>query len=285
MNPIRLGAVGYLNARPLVHGLETGPGPLAGAGAGGGAPAVTIRFDVPSVCAKLLATGDIDLGLIPTIAYVDRPGDVIVPDVAIASEGAVASVALFTRKPARDIRTIALDTSSRTSVALTRVLAARRFEIAPAFVPQAPDLATMLSTCDAALLIGDPALFVDYRALGADKIDLGETWTDLTGLPFVWAFWAGRADIVDAAIVDRLQRARDAGVADSDAIADAYCAGEAARQAVARSYLRENIQYGLPERAREGLLRFYAEAAALGLVPAEQAPAFFGEANQARIGV
>src|SRR4029079_1886172 len=102
----------------------------------------------------------------------------------------------------------------------TNVAGRGQVGIAPAFVPHAPDLSMMLATCDAALLIGDPALFADYRALEADKIDLGDTWTSLTGLPFVWAFWAGRAAVVDLEIVERLQSARDAGVAASDAVAD-----------------------------------------------------------------
>lgn len=259
--PIRLGAVGYLNARPLVHGLTQEASRYEGVEA-----AVTVRFDVPSVCADLLARGEIDLGLIPTISYLDRPGDRVIPGISIASDGAVASVALFTRRPIREVRTIGLDTSSRTSAVLTRVLCARRFEIAPTFVPHAPDLSAMLAACDAALLIGDPALFADARALGADKIDLGLEWTDLTGLPFVWAFWAGRADAADQSTIALLQRARDLGVAASDAIADAYCAGDRAGQQIAREYLRMNMKYELSERALQGLRTYYKESDALGLV-------------------
>jgi len=236
---VRLGAVEYLNARPLVYGLESDA-------------SLFVQFDLPSVCAERLASGQIDLGLIPTIAYLDRPGDRVVPDVAIASDGPVASVALFTRRPMREVRTLALDTSSRTSVVLARVLCARVFEIAPTYVPHAPDLAAMLASCDAALLIGDPALFVDHQALSADKVDMGQAWTDLTGLPFVWAFWAGRPDAADQRVVRALQMARDRGVAASDAIADTYCAGNPAHQAVARPYLREHIKYHLPPRALEG---------------------------------
>jgi predicted solute-binding protein len=260
---LRLGAVGYLNARPLVHGLDRDP-------------RMALRFDVPSACARLLAEGQIDLGLIPTIAYLDRPGDQVVPGIAIASEGDVASVALFTRRPPREIRSVALDASSRTSVVLTRVVCARAFEIAPSFVSHAPDLETMLAVCDAALLIGDPALFADHRALGAEKIDLGGVWTDLTGLPFVWAFWSGRPGAADATVVARLQAARDQGVADSDSVADAYYAGAPARRPVARRYLRENIQFGLPLRALEGLRSYYREAASLGLAPEAAPLEFFG---------
>jgi chorismate dehydratase len=259
---VRLGAVEYLNARPLVHGLQ----PSA---------SLSVQFDLPTICADRLANGEIDLGLIPSIAYLDRPGDRVVPDVAIASDGPVASVALFTRRPMRDVRTLALDTSSRTSVGLARVLCARRFEIAPSYVPHAPDLRAMLASCDAALLIGDPALFVDHRALSAEKIDMGQEWTEFTGLPFVWAFWAGRPDAADMDVVQRLQTARDAGIAASDAIADAYCLGDAPRQSVARRYLRENIKYHLPPRALDGLRAYYREAAALGLARASADIEFF----------
>jgi chorismate dehydratase len=272
VTPVRLGAVGYLNARPLVHGLtpqsaassESPPGPV-----------FDVRFDVPSVCATLLSEGEIDLGLVPSITYLSRPGDRIVPDVAIASDGSVASVALFTRRPIADVRSIALDTSSRTSVALTRILCVLKFGISPTFSPRPPDLPSMLRDCDAALVIGDPALFVDHRALGLEKIDLGEAWSGLTGLPFVWAFWSGRPGAADDAVVGRLQDARRRGVADAEAIADAYCGDDLRRQAIARHYLREHMKYDLPRRAIEGLTTFYREAAALELVTGTKTIEFF----------
>jgi chorismate dehydratase len=259
MRTVRLGAVDYLNARPLVFGLTE----------------EEILFDVPSVCAARLEAGEIDLGLIPSISYFDRVGMHVVPGIGIISNGPVASVSIFSRRPLADVRSLALDTSSRTSVALTRVMCANRFGIEPRFVPHAPDLQAMLSVCDAALLIGDPALFVDHAALGADKIDLGEEWTRWTGHPFVWAFWAGRADAADASVTAHLQAVRDAGVAASDAIANGYCAGDPARQAVARRYLRDNIKYDMSDAALAGLLRFYREASTLGLAEAVDAVRFF----------
>lgn len=257
-SPVRLGAVDYLNVRPLVHGLDRRP------------DLVTLRFDVPSRCAELLARGDIDLGMVPSIAYLDRPGDRVVPGVCIGSEGAVASVALFTRKPPREIASVALDTSSRTSAVLTRILCARRFEIAPSFVAHAPDLEAMLAHADAALLIGDPALFADHRALGAEKIDLGMAWSEMTTLPFVWAFWAGRPDAAAPAVVRLLQDAAASGMRDTDAIAEAYCGPDPSRQTIGRRYLREHLVFRLTDRALAGLHRYYREAAALGLAP--QAP-------------
>jgi chorismate dehydratase len=268
---IRLGAVSYLHARPLVFGVTSDSAPQAGD------PSFSLRFDLPSRCAELLSSGDIDLGLVPSITYLDQPGHRIVPGVAIASDGPVASVALFTRRAPRDIRTLALDTSSRTSVALTRVLCARRFDVAPVFVPHGPDLAAMLAACDAALLIGDPALFADHRALGADKIDLGETWTSMTGLPFVWAFWVGGPEVADARVVRRLNAVRDNGVAASDRVADAFTAGDVVRQPVARRYLRENIRYDFGGRMIEGLRTYFREACALGLVGREGPLEFYPE--------
>jgi chorismate dehydratase len=269
----RLGSVNYLNCRPLVYGLG-----------GENDPLFTLRFDPPSKCAALLEAGEIDLGLIPTIAYADRRGDCIVPGVAIASEGPVASVALFTRAPVSAIRSIALDTSSRTSVALTRILCARRFGIAPSFEPHAPDLPSMLAKHDAALLIGDPALLVDHKALGEDveKMDLGQAWTDMTGLPFVWAFWSGRAGAASPEAVSRLQAAKRAGMRVSDALADDYVAGTPQYRALARQYLREHIKFDLGDRMLAGLRSYYREAASLGIIPTVPEPAFFAGEPVAR---
>jgi chorismate dehydratase len=262
--PVRLGAVSYLNVRPLVYGLDTHP------------DLVTVRFDVPSVCAVLLNEGAIDLGMVPSIAHLDRPGDRIVPGVCIGSDGPVASVALFTRVPVEGIRRVALDTSSRTSAALTRIVCARKWLIDPTFVPHPPDLQAMLAVADAALLIGDPALFVDHRAAGAEKIDLGQVWTEMTGLPFVWAFWAGRPDAADADVVTLLNDAAERGMAHSDAIADAYCASHPEHRLLARRYLRENLMFRLTPRAIHGLEIFYREAQALGLGSARTIDFFRG---------
>lgn len=250
--PVRLGAVSYLNVRPLVYGLDRR------------SDIVSLRFDVPAVCADLLARGEIDLGMVPSIAYLDRRGDRAVPGVCIGSEGPVASVALFSRVPVREVRRLALDSSSRTSAALTRILCRKRFGISPAFVPHAPDLPTMLAGADAALLIGDPALFADIPQ-DVDKIDLGAAWTDMTGLPFVWAFWSGPAGPVSGEVVRLLQTSAETGMAHSNEIADAYCAPRVDRQQLARRYLRENLRFQFDDRALAGLRLYYREAAELGL--------------------
>ena len=268
VNKVRLGAVDYLNVRPLVAGLDA-------------EPMFSLRFDPPSACARLLHDGEIDLGMIPTIAYQHREGYRVVPGAAIGSEGPVASVALFTKVPLAKIRRVAADTSSNTSVALLRVLSAERFGIDPELVPAAPDLDAMTRQAEAALLIGDPALFADHAALGLEKIDLGAEWTAMTGLPFIWAFWAGRERAVDPAGVARLQQARREGEARSDELAAAYAAAYAARAgieadpALAARYLRENIKYDLGEREIAAVERFHAGARKLGIVTRSEPIRFF----------
>ena len=260
--PLRLGAVSYLNVRPLVYGLDRTPG-------------ISLRFDVPAECARLLAEDEIDLGMVPSITYTERPDDRIVPEVCIGSDGPVASVALFSRVPIARVRSIALDTSSRTSVVLTRILCKRRFDIDPVLAPHAPDLAAMLAGADAALVIGDNALFADAAVHGATKVDLGAAWTDMTGLPFVWAFWSGRSGAVDQSGVERLVEAARQGMAHVPEIAASYCAGNAGRIGVAERYLRENLAYALDARALQGLRTYYREAEGLGLVPTGAEPSFY----------
>jgi chorismate dehydratase len=283
---IRLGAVGYLNARPLVYGLDVAPG-------------FSLRYDVPSECARLLHDGAIDVGLIPSIEYLRGGPYRIVPDLSIASRGPVASVAIYTTKPMREVRSIALDTSSRTSVALVSVLCARLFKIQPVLEPHGPDLPAMLEHCDAALVIGDNALLLDHSTVRperdtspehrvpstesrvpspespVEKIDLGEAWQTLTGLPFVYAFWAGRPDALGAHDVQALQRARDGGVARTDVIAREYFPDSPAYQAAGAAYLRDNIKYDLGDEERAGLELFYRYALEVRVAEKAVAPLFY----------
>jgi len=276
MSVVRLGAVEYLNARPLVFRLDR-------------SPRFDLRFDWPSHCATLLHGGTIDLGLIPSIEYLRPPDSArgaaayhIVPDVAIGSRGPVASVAVFTTKPMADVKSIALDTSSRTSVALTRVLAAHLYRIAPELHAQGPDLAAMLAVHDAALIIGDRALVIESgpvriggREVFVEKIDLGEAWWRATGLPFVFAFWAGRAGAIGAADIDILQRTRDAALEALATVSAEYFRDEPALIALGTRYLRDNIRYGLGPAERAGLELFYRYAAETGVVPAAEPLRFF----------
>ena len=269
MTRVRLGAVGYLNARPLVYGLES-------------QPRFDLRYDIPSECAHLLHAHQIDVGLIPSIEYLRGPQPyAFVPGPAVTSRGPVASVAIYTRKEPREIRSMAMDTSSRTSVALATVMARRVFKVSPDAVPMAPDLDAMLAKADAALIIGDLALFLDHESAIRSpqspirKIDLGELWTETTGLPFVYAVWAGWPGAMGPDEVQALQRARDEGVANSDEVARAYYPDDPARQAVARQYLRDNIRYYLGDDELEGLRTFYRYAAETGLVPGGRELTFY----------
>jgi chorismate dehydratase len=260
MTRIRLGAVEYLNARPLVYGLDE-------------SSRFDVRYDIPSECARLLHARVIDVGLVPSIEYLRGPQPyAIAPGPAIASRGPVASVALYTTKPVADIRSIALDSSSRTSVALVTVLCAKRFNIQPSFQPAAPDLPAMLAASDAALIIGDNALLLDHGVASqqvasrqVEKIDLGEVWTAWTGLPFVYAVWTGWPGALDRADVAALERVRDEGVANAAAVARAYFPKDPARQAIGERYLRDNIHYTLGAQELEGLRLFYRYAAEVGL--------------------
>ena len=261
--PLRVGAVGYLNARPLTWALDASPERWA------------IRYDLPSVCSSLLHAGQVDLGLVPSIDYLQDPGYRFVPGVGIGSRGAIASVALFSRVPIGRVTSIALDTSSRTSVALIRVLCRHRFGIEPEFVAHGPDLAAMTAAADAGLLIGDPAFETDHQALGLQKTDLGEEWTAMTGLPFIYAAWTGRAGIVTAADVTALQEAQRAGIHSIDAIAAEYGRGDARRAARAAVYLRDNVKYSLGPDEAAGLQLFLNYAADLGLAPRRRPLEFF----------
>jgi chorismate dehydratase len=256
----RLGAVSYLNARPHVWGLNHH------------ARRFSVRFDVPAVCADLLHAGEIDLGLVPSIEGL-RGGDYrIVPGIAIGSTGPVDSVAVYSARPIERARTIALDASSRTSVALLRILCDSVFQIAPEFVTMPPDVPAMLSRCDAALLIGDRALLFEHEREGLEKTDLGEAWTAWTGLPFVYACWFGRPGAIAPGDIEALQAARDAGVREIEQVARDHFAGDPVRSDIGARYLRQRIRYDLGEPQLKGLSRFYREAARLGIVQAYRDP-------------
>ena len=264
MSRVRLGAVGYLNARPLVYGLDA-------------SSQFDLRFDVPSKCAELLHEGAIDLGLIPSIEYnhpITRSEYAIVPDLAIASNGPVASVAIYSRRAIQDVGAIALDTSSRTSVALVRVLCKRVFKITPRLEHRGPDLDEMLAACDAALIIGDNALVLDGDD-AIQKLDLGEIWKETTGLPFVYAFWAGRHGCLTSRDVETLKAARDLGLQHTDEIAREYFAGSPERWAMGARYLRDNIKYSLGAQERAGLELFYRYAVEAGAINRAEPLRFF----------
>lgn len=259
MSPLRLGVVSYLNAEPLVYGLEKDPG-------------FELIRDVPSRVAERLHAGDLDLGMIPSIEYA-RGDYAIVPGVAITSRGPVRSVRLQLRRPLEQVRRVALDASSRASQALARIFLRERLGRDPEYVEMPPRPGPMLEESDAALLIGDPALYLD---LPGETIDLGEEWTRLTGLPFVYAFWAGPPGVVDADGVRRLQEAQRNGVALLDRIAAAYKGLGTGQADRSEAYLRHNIVYRLGEDEIAGLTEFYRRAFLLGLIPQRPELRFHG---------
>jgi chorismate dehydratase len=258
---LRLGVVSYLNAAPLVYGLEQEPG-------------LELVRDVPSRIADRLHAGELELGMIPSIEYAF--GDyAIVPGVAIASRGPVRSVVLHHRVPLEALRRVALDTSSRASVALVKTLLQQRLGRQPEYVAMAPELPAMLEACDAALVIGDRALALESEL---PRLDLGEEWQRQTGLPFVYAFWAGPRGAVSAADVARLQRALRDGLGRLGTIAASYNGAAAGRRETNEAYLRSNIVFAFGDEEAAGLREFYRRAHALGLIPRAPELSFHGAA-------
>jgi chorismate dehydratase len=249
----------YLNVEPLIFGLDADE-------------RYRLRRDLPSRVAEDLHRGELDLGMIPSIEYAF--GDyAIVPGLAIGSRGPVRSVILLHRVPLERVRRVALDTSSRTSAALVKVLLRERLGRDPEYVPLPPAMPEMLAAAEAALLIGDPAL--DFEG-DAERLDLGEEWRMRTGLPFVFAFWAGRPGPVTTADVVRLQGALEEGRRNIPLIASRYNAGAHAGRN--ESYLRTNVGFGLGEEEQAGLREFYRRAHALGLIPRVPKLRFHGQA-------
>jgi chorismate dehydratase len=247
---LRLGVVSFLNAAPLAWGLD-------------GEAGFEILREVPSRVADRLHAGEIDLGTIPSIEYA-RGNYAIVPGVAIASRGPVRSVCLYHRGPLEAVRRVALDAASRTSAALVRILLRERLGRDPEYLEGAVGGPDGLGAADAALVIGDPAL--DYEGPLA-RLDLGREWTARTGLPFVYAVWAGPRGPVTAGHVARLQRALAEGRHSLAAVARSYNGRDPSRSAEGEAYLRENIVFDLGEAELMGLREFYRRAATLGLIP------------------
>jgi chorismate dehydratase len=237
-----------------------------------------ISYTLPSACARALEAGTADIGIIPAAAYAQVPGLMALPGVAIASRRPVRSILLVSRVPVDQIRTVALDTSSMTSVALTKILFEKWLGGGRMFAPMAPDIEKMLARHDAGLMIGDPALQIDRsRYL---TLDLAEEWIRYTGKPFVFAFWAVRRQALpedalreasssqDLAAV--FQQSRDHGLAPAslDQIAREWAPRLGIGEAGVRSYLTENIYYHLDPPCLEGLQLFYRYAAEIGALPA-----------------
>ena len=196
MRRLRISAISYLNTAPLMWDFEHGEPTLWQK-----TPRMGTQFEIsytlPSACARSLADGTADIGIIPAAAYTEIPGLQVLPEVAIASRRAVRSILLVSNVPMEKVRTVALDTSSMTSVALTKVLFEKWLGGGRTFTAMAPNVEQMLAEHDAGLLIGDPALKIDRKRY--HTVDLAEEWIRHTGKPFVFAFWAVRADALKEA--------------------------------------------------------------------------------------
>jgi chorismate dehydratase len=251
---LRVGAVNYLNTKPLVYGLERY------------APQAELLLDFPSRLADDLARGSLDVALIPSIEFFRDPTYTIVSNACIACRGPVLSVKLFSRGPIESIRTLALDAGSRTSVALARILLDERYGVRPRLesLPVGASLAE--ANADAVLLIGDRAI---HSPSGRFEVvwDLGDEWCRWAELPFVFAMWVARSGVELHGLETALGEARDAGLAHLDEIADREAAPLGLTRPQCVSYLRDNLYFFLGPREQRGLELFYKKAARLGLAP------------------
>jgi len=278
---LRISIVQYLNTAPLVWGFTNGP--LRGK--------YDLSFTVPSQCAEELRTGTADVAIIPAIEYQRIDDLVILPDMAIASKKQVRSLLIIAKKPIEQVKTFALDASSRSTQTLTRILCAEKWKIAPEFVEASPDLGAMLRQADAALLIGDPALRI---AVGIEKdswpgsegqticqaatlgitsaeilyvYDVVSEWRSLTGLPAVLAVWAARRGIATPEVAADFLASRDFGLSRIPEICFDAARELELPQPTLESYLRSNIDFSLDAENRRGLELYFAYAANLGLIP------------------
>jgi chorismate dehydratase len=239
--------VSFLNTSPLVWGMLHGPQ----------RGMFDIEFLIPSGCADQLATGAADIGIVPSFELTRQDLEVI-PGVGIACHGAVRSILLFSKCPAAEIRTLAVDASSRTSVELARVILARRYGAEPVQIALAPDLGTMLAAADAALIIGDPALRLDPArpdpaGVAMHVYDLGAEWLALTGLPMVFAVWAGRKGVVTPEIGEAFRASCRYGLEHMDEIVAAESKARGFAPGIVREYLTRYIVHELGPREYRGM--------------------------------
>lgn len=241
-----------------------------------------VEYTLPSQCAKKLGDGTADIGIIPVITTATIPDLVVLPDVAIASLNKVWSIQLVSKKPIEEIRTVAVDTSSRTSVGLTQVLLTEFFGGHRELTPMPPLLGPMLERCDAGLLIGDPAMVA--KTDGLYSYDLAEVWRARTGLPFVFAVWTVRKSALaqmraGVELAEIFQRSRDHGLLPENvkSIAKEWAPRMGLSEAQIASYLRENIHYTLDAECRKGLALYFKLAAKCGVIPAAPKLEFLAE--------
>lgn len=245
LSPIRVGAVSYLNTVPLVWGMLHGPQHEE----------VQLSFSIPSVCADELEHGDIEAGLVPVVEIARQKLE-MAPGVGIACFGAVRSILLLSRVPWREVRTLAADSSSKTSVQLARIILRERFGVEPQITARRPEFEQMLSEADAALLIGDPALRISIENPPFEYLDLGEEWRALTGLPFVFAAWAGKAGFPLERMAEIARGSYAFGKAHLDEIVQQEYSKRGISKDLAQHYLTRHIRFEIGLKEQEGLHAF-----------------------------
>lgn len=253
---IRIGAVNYLNTKPLIYDLER----LA--------PQAELSLDLPSRLADGLAACRLDIALIPTVEYLRADRYTLVPGIAIATRGPVLSVTLFSKVPWSEIRTLALDEGSRTSAALTQVILRHRYNVRPKLVPLPIDADPEAINTDAVLLIGDRAMHACLPGF-RHAYDLGQEWAEWTDLPFVFAAWAVRPGVDLGEVGPALHESKRLGLRHAGEIADREAKRLGLGAGFCRRYLEHVICYDLGPRELAGLRRFAALAAEAGLAPAD----------------
>jgi chorismate dehydratase len=253
---IRVGAVSYLNTRPLIAALTELD------------PRLKLVIDYPSRLADALSAGELDVATIPSIEYARHPEYSVVSDACIACDGPVRSVKLYGRVPVEDIQTLALDEGSRTSAALARILLHERFGVTPKLLSLPLGAALTDTPANAVLVIGDRGM-APVGGTFEFVWDLGEEWSRWTGLPFVFSLWVARPGVDLRGVDKTLAAARDAGLAHLVEIARHEAPLVGIPEADCLSYLRDNLEFHLGRRQRQGLERFYTLAGRLGLAPAD----------------
>ena len=296
MKKLRISIVEYLNTAPLVWGFTDGP--LAGK--------YDLSFTVPSQCAEALRQGDADVAIIPSIEYQRMDGLVVLPDMAVASDDEVRSLLVVAKKPVEMARTFALDSSSRSTQALVKILAKRLWRISPEFTNAPPNPSAMLENYDAALVIGDPALRVslkmaalagkvpsfenccsgnpeDMPVPGVDTLfvyDVVHQWRELTGKPAVLAIWAGRRGTITPEVVADFHASKAFGLAHLRDIAEGAALKLDLPAGPLEDYLAQNIQFDLEGDKLAAVQLFYDMAAEDSLIPAAR-PIEFAQAPAA----
>lgn len=292
MTKLRISVVEFLNTAPLVWGFTDGP--LAGK--------YDLSFAVPSQCAEALRRGDADVGIIPAIEYQRLQDVVVLPQMAIASKREVRSLLVVAKKPIELARRIALDTSSRSTAVLVRLLAAEHWRISPEFVDAAPEPAEMLREADAALVIGDPALRIslqmdalsgktpsgeqccqgdpdDMPVPGFETLfvyDVIHQWRQMTGKPAVLAIWVARRSAVTPELFSDFLSSKAYGLERVREIAEAASIKLDLPPRALELYLTENIHFDLDEENLAGLRLYFEKAAAAGLTPRARPLEFCG---------